>query len=347
MSGESEEKTLEPTEHKLRKAREKGQIASSQDFVTAAVTISALLYILFSWNNMAASAGRIFGMVLAAIPKVRSAGVSQPFYATVAELGNTLIPLVIIITMVGIGANIIHKRGIPFSLHPVTPDFSKINPGQLFKKLFSRRNGIEFGISLFRIVVWFIIAGVIVWLATPSIMASALCDGPCFINPAMQMVAAFAAAVIVLLLIAGLLDLPLQTALFRHEQKMGHQELKRELKDTMGNPEVKSARRNAYQDLQSPTGGGRTGRVSIVIVGNGVAVSLFYHPADAPVPIVVGKFSGESLRDVFSLARARGWAIANDARLASDLHRTVSEGTALRERHFGRVATHLINTGVL
>ena len=40
-----------------------------------------------------------------------------------------------IIIIAAICANIIHKKGIPFSLEPIKPDFAKINPGQGLKKL--------------------------------------------------------------------------------------------------------------------------------------------------------------------------------------------------------------------
>ena len=45
MSGESEEKTLPPTRHKLKKAREKGQVVTSRETLSSVSSLAVLLYL--------------------------------------------------------------------------------------------------------------------------------------------------------------------------------------------------------------------------------------------------------------------------------------------------------------
>ena len=45
----------------------------------------------------------------------------------VFEIGGIIAPMVVIIIVVGILANILDKQGVPFSTHPIKPDFAKIN----------------------------------------------------------------------------------------------------------------------------------------------------------------------------------------------------------------------------
>ena len=186
MSDDSEEKVLPPSEHKLRKAREKGQVASSQDFVAAAVTLSALLYVVFAWPSMVRAMDEIFRLTVASAPFTARDGLGRSFHSVLYLLGGIVVPFGIVTALAAIVANMIHKRGIPFSVHPVIPDFSRINPGQMMKKVFSKRNATEFGISLFRITVWFVVAGLVLWLAATDILASATCGGPCIGNIAVR-----------------------------------------------------------------------------------------------------------------------------------------------------------------
>ncbi|MCB1429821.1 MAG: EscU/YscU/HrcU family type III secretion system export apparatus switch protein, partial [Nitratireductor sp.] len=235
--------------------------------------------------------------------------------------------------------------GIPFSVHPIIPDFSRINPGQIFKKVFSRRNATEFGISLFRICFWFIVAGIILWFALPDLMSSTLCDGGCSLNIAIRVMIIIIAAVVILLVMAGLADLPVQSAIFQHEQKMGFNELKRELKETIGNMEFKSHRKGEYQAMLSTRSAGKD--TTIIVAGHSCAVSLFYHAKDCPVPQVVARHSGASLADMLKRAIKTGTPVAEDGFLANDIFQTVAPGSGIRERHFGKVALLMVNKGVL
>ena len=94
----------------------------------------------------------------------------------------------IVLIIVGVGANILHKQGIPFSMHPIKPDFKKINPGEGLKKMFKRRNAAEFGVSALRLFIWFTASIILVWFFFESIMASALCDNGCLLNEAFRIV---------------------------------------------------------------------------------------------------------------------------------------------------------------
>lgn len=351
MSDDSEEKTLEPTDHKLRKAREKGQIAKSQDFVGASVTVSVVIYILFAWPSMLQGIDQIFQITVDAAPHTGPGGVMGAFNTVTTILGVMLIPFGIVATLAAIVANIIHHKGIPFSMHPVTPDFNRINPGQIFKKVFSKRNAAEFAISLLRISIWFAVTAMLVWLTAQQIFAATMCDGPCVLDVAMRVLAILVCTMVIMLIVFGLGDLPVQNALFRHEQKMGHREMTREMKDTLGNAEFKAHRRNQHREpAESPgSGGGARSKSagSIILSGPSCAIAIFYHAKESPVPMVVARYSGTSLRSTIASAVASGVAVVEDASLANDLFQSAAQGSAIRERHFARVAQHLVNAGLI
>ncbi|MEM7429686.1 MAG: EscU/YscU/HrcU family type III secretion system export apparatus switch protein [Pseudomonadota bacterium] len=286
MSGDStEEKVLPPTEHKLRKAREKGQVASSQDFVGACVTVAGLFFLVFTWPQIVAIFDRVLANSVSSIGRQDYLNLLTMLLSMFYDVGYLVAGLGIVLIIVGIGANILHKQGIPFSLHPVKPDFKKINPGEGLKKMFKRRNAAEFGVSAFRLFLWFTASGLLIWFFFQSIMTSALCDNGCLLNEANRVVAIFMVMLVILLMFSGLADLPMQFALFRHEQKMGHKELKRELKDTLGSPEFRQHRKSEYQEMLNEAV--ETAEASFYLRSNTVMLGLYYNAAESPVPKLV------------------------------------------------------------
>ena len=356
MSGDSEEKTLDPTDHKLQKARKKGQVASSADFVSGLSVTVGICYLIFAWPSITAAAARMMDLSMYSIVESNPERGLAVFLTMVFEIGYLIAPLVAVIVSVGVLANILDKQGVPFSMHPVTPDFAKINPGEGLKKLFARRNATEFATSLVKIVVWFAFSGVFLWLFIQPILASSFCSIGCVLETAQGLGLLLVATAVIMLAATGLLDLPMQKFLFNHEQKMGHKEMKQEMKEILGSPEFRSHRRKEHKKLleKSSKDGKASGEIkdgkqgiSAIIRGYDAAVGIYFHPVEADVPIVIARFSGASFAKKMSEAESRGIPVEYDQSLMNDMLKTVDVGRVIRERHFEKVAKLLIRSGAL
>ncbi len=356
MSGDSEEKTLDPTDHKLQKAREKGQVASSADFVGGLSVAAGICYLIFAWPSITASATRMLDLAMFSIVNSGPERGLAVFLTMVFELGYVVAPFIMVIVFVGVLANILEKQGIPFSLHPVTPDFAKINPGEGLKKLFARRNMTEFATSFVKICIWFAFTGLFLWLFIGPILSSPFCSIGCVMESALGLGLIIVAIAVIMLAATGLLDLPLQTMLFNHEQKMGHKEMKQEMKEILGSPEFKSHRRKEHRKLlnKSSKDGKASGEirdgkkgVSAIIRGFDAAVGIYFHPVEADVPVVIARYSGASFAKKMTEAESRGIPVEYDQSLMNDLLKTVDVGRVIRERHFEKVAKVLIRSGAL
>ena len=359
-NGDTEEKTLAPTEHKLRKAREKGQVANSEDFITSVVTTVTILYLILTWPSFFSMFGRTMDISVAAFNTQSHNTLLLSFLALVYELMYLVGPLAIIIIIASVAANILQKQGIPFSLHPIKPDFNKINPGEGLKKLFARRNATEFGVSFVKILIWFALSGVFIMLSLQTILASTYCSIGCVTDSALALGTLIVITAIAMLFLSGLLDLPLQTTLFNHEQKMGHKELKRELKDTLGAPEFKQHRREQHQNATN-TGGGNdedgnraTGRIAdgkdgmtIIVSGSGTAVGIYFQRNHYDVPKLVKRFNAATIVNELTKARKQGIPVFSDNALASELAKSVEVGDFVKERHFEKVALLLVEAGAI
>jgi type III secretion protein U len=344
----SEEKDLPATEHSLRKAREKGQVAQSKDFVTMSVTLGAMFYVLSAWRQFV---GVFNGGLTYAVIEIDHAS-DEVFQRVVAvsigEATRVLTPLVAVMVMVIVLSNVMHKRGIPFSTHPIIPDFKKINPASGLKKMFGARAAAEFGTSLLKLMIWLATVYMLVWRALPDVLNSPVCDTACVANASADLLKKLLIAAIILLLISGILDLPLQVALFRRENRMSQTQMKRENKETQGSPEFKSFRKDAHRRLQQGAPGGsgkRTPLATLVITGADIAIAIRFNPQDAPVPTIVARGRGPLGDDIVKSATKLGVPVEHDAALALNLYRTGLPGQQIEARFFQSVAQLIVKNG--
>ena len=344
MSDSSEEKNLPPSEHKLRKAREKGEVAASSDFVTAMVVTTTILFLAFSWPSFVQMISALFHTAISSMGNVTPQSATVLLTGTLSSLAQRLTMLGLIIMLVAIVANIIHKRGVPISMHPIIPDFKRINPSSGFEKLFSARNATEFGISLVRTILWFVIAGIILWLALGGLLRAVQCGAGCLLEESFDTGRAMVIVALIMLIIAGLLDLPLQTALFKRDQRMSHSEAKRERKDTMGNAEFKAHRRGQYRSLIDENPGSD---ISFYLAGPDFLVGISYDPAKSNLPRVVSRVRDQGYEAGIKRAKKNGIPVVRQPDLAADIFRTIDVGNIIRERHFERVAMILLQLGMV
>ena len=345
MAQDAEAKTLPATPRKLRKAREKGQVASSSDFVAGMHVILGVLAIVFTWHQMAGVFTAVFSRSVDGFDDVDAATIAEQTQLTVWSLIAAMAPLMFVLWIGAIVTNMLHKRGIPFSLHPITPDFNRLNPSRGFQKIFSGRNAIEFFISFGRIVVWFAAIALVLYLTLGQALFSSVCGIGCVARASLDTVGMVLIVAAVLLLIAGLLDLPLQIALFLKEQRMSMTELRREQKEQLGTPEMRSYRRERAREMLDAAGASGEDPVLIIAEGRRIAIAIFFERGKTPIPIVTEKARGGAAMTMLARAEERGIFIERDRDLARDLYKKVEENARIREKHFEPVALALAKAG--
>ena len=345
MSGDTEEKTLPATPRKLRKAREKGQVASSSDFVGGVHVIVGVLAVVFTWQGMAAVFSTSLSRSVAHLPEPTIRAIHDSLALTVWSLIGALAPLMIVCWLGALVSNMLHKRGIPFSLHPITPDFSRLSPTKGLKKIFSGRNGIEFAISLARIIVWFAAIGLVAYLVVGQALFSSVCGLGCVGRVSLDAVGMALIVAAVLLLAAGMIDLPLQVSLFMKEQRMSPSEAKREQKEQMGTPEMRQYRKERAREILDAAGASGEQPSLIIADGRRMAISIYFERGKTPIPIVLTKARGGPASIMVEGAAERGVPVENDRALARELYRTCEDGGRIKEKQFEPVALALAKNG--
>ncbi len=333
MSQPSEERSLPASAKKLADARRKGQVAHSRDLVTVAALIAGGLYL--------AVEGSTIMETLRAILVEPIALTSKPFRETYTLLPTMLAlaarivaPLVVIVIVASVLANVAFLRGIPISLDPLVPRGDKINPVTGFQRLFSLRNVIEFVKAILKVCALLTVIGLLAMGALHALLVAPQCGRDCIGQVLVATLKPVLIGIAAVLLVFALADMGLQRWLFLRDQRMTRTDMKRERKEQEGDPQIRSARKRRQQSMATGTGA-----ATLYLTDGTVTVGIRFVPGDTPVPLLVSK----------SRNRIAGGAVPVETApsLARQLHAKARAGEAVPGEHFDALARILLRLGLI
>lgn len=304
MSGQSEEKNLPASQHKLKKAREKGQVVTSREALASVGTAFVLLYLFMRRDAIGADLVAIF--VLDPDPAAIFAEQLAAKVRIILRLVTMIVlPVLIGTIVIAVLGGMVVSGGPVFSTHPLIPGFTKLNPASGVKKIVGRRALLSFLMHVLRIAALLTVPGLILWRHIFALTMAPPCGMACMGQAIWGMVLAVLVGILTILVIATLFDYLVQRAAFLHEQRMSITEFKREIKDQEGDPMLKSQQRADQRAMvERPTGLGQA--TAIIHAAPDLAIGLRYVEDDTPAPLVVVRARGaESVSRLLSVARVR------------------------------------------
>ena len=285
---QSQEKTEEATPRKKTKAREEGQVARSRELNSmAVVSFGALGLMAFApWG-----AGKIMDLTRLVFELARApeANWLEALSFSVTEALWVIIPLLFVLLLAGAGSSLA-VGGFLISGKAVAFKANRMSPVKGFKRMFSARSLVELVKSLAKFV---LIAGVAV-LTLLYVMEDLLVIG--FLAPQNAVAQGLWIVMVALLLIGSTLvliaaiDVPFQIAQHTKQLKMTKQEVKDEMKDSEGKPEVKSRIRQLQQEIAQRRMLEDVPSADVVITNpEHFSVAIRYDSAAMGAPVVVAK----------------------------------------------------------
>jgi type III secretion protein U len=182
------------------------------------------------------------------------------------------------------------QTGLKISLKAVMPKLASVSPGSGFQRIFSMNSAID----LVKMVVKAAILVAVMWQTIKSAMpvvASALDRSvPQLIAVLWSVLMHVVVVALGVFIAIGAFDYKLQKWLFIRKNRMSKDEVKREHKESDGNPEVKGERKRMAREMSQEGPKGGVSRANVVVV-NPVhyAVALRYDPTEFPLPVVLAK----------------------------------------------------------
>lgn len=311
MADESEEKSEQASDKKLRDGRKKGQVAQSKDTAGAAATGAILIYFWLAWDFLS--------LRLQNVIQAPADSYELPFKLAAASTASEIFwlavmivaPLLVLALVFGVLGAVMAMGGLVFSTHPIVPDFNRINPMQGMKRIFSMRGAMELLKSTVKMLIIIVIGVVTLYLGLNTMLHIPGCGLDCLFPAASDILQPLFISIVVLLVILAFADFSIQRFLFMRDMRMTKTEVKREYKEQDGDPLLKSARKQIARDNLNRPGGG-VKAAAVVITSGKIAVALHYDKEEGGLPIVIAKGQGSVATRILSQAQEGKVPVVDD-----------------------------------
>lgn len=292
MAETEENKTEEPTPHKLKRAREKGQVARGTDLGFFSVLAGLSLFAVIAGDSAMRTIAGAMRNVFAG--SIRAATDPQQAPAAIA---SAYFPLVQIVAVFGLAVaaivilfEIAQLRGPIFSTQPLKPDFGRLSPAKGLKRVFSMRMVKDTAKNILKFIVysaiaWFVIVQMATTLGPSIIDAPSLAEA--LRNGFMRLLFLFLLAALAF----AALDQIIARRDFLKQMRMSRSELTREFKEREGEPRIKRKRKQLHAEFAKQTRGlgELKGSDMLVVNPQHYAVALAYDARTMAAPRVTAK----------------------------------------------------------
>ena len=336
----SQERTEEPTAKRLEKAHEDGQVARSQELSVAAMMIGAASFMYLFGDNLLTGLSDLFtaGFVFDRKAIFSDNLLPAAFGSHALQSMLVLTPLFLFTVVIALGsAGII--GGYLFSFKSLAPKLSKVSPLQGFKRMF----GLKAVVDLIKALTKFSLVGLVLYLVVSQSFSAITQLGFMSVEPAMasagEMIARGTILVTLTLIIAAAIDIPYQIHEFNKKIRITKQEVKDELKDTEGRPEVKAQIRRKQREMALGSMLEAVADADVVIVNpEHFAVALSYDPSSDSAPILVAKGVDFIAENIKQKAGESGVTVFSSPSLARALYFTTDINQSVPEALYHAVA---------
>ena len=327
---DKDSKTEQPTEKKLKDARQEGQVAKSQEISTAASMLvmffSLSLFGPWLYRNIVGLIMYDFGMIPYSVDTMNAifaAGYVTWFFQQVIII---TLPLLAISFILGIVVNLIQVGWEP-TAKPMMPKLSKVNPISGFKRIFSMQSIVNLVKSLAKLafvglVVFFVLRSRINLL--PAMFDMEMITAVLLM---VNMAISIGLAVGVLFIFIAALDYAYTRYSHIKKLRMTKQEVKDEYKQQEGDPKIKSKIRQKMQEASMRRMMQSVPQADVVITNpTHYAVALRYNNMVDKAPVVLAKgvdFAAKRIRDK---AKEHDIIIVENPALARTLYAEVDVG---------------------
>jgi type III secretion protein U len=316
MSG----KTEKPSPKRLREARRKGQLPRSRLLSSSAVTLGGLLgFTAFA----PAGFERLKEWATRLLLEPEATGAWEQGLWMLARLsgpalgGALAASLVVSVATAGLALNLEHLK----------PKLERISPAAGLKRIFSVRSLVEAAKALLVVAV----VAVVVWKEVedvgPDALRAAWLEGAAGLVHLMGRLAPLALRLAWVLLLLGVADYALARSRHLRELMMTREEVKREYKESEGDPQHKAQRKALHRQLtQGGPARGVQKATAMIVNPTHIAVALRYERQECEAPYLVAKGREADAVALRREARRLGIPVVRDLPLARSLiHYDVGE----------------------
>jgi flagellar biosynthesis protein FlhB len=336
------EKSFDPTQRKLEQARRKGEVAKSNDLITAASYAGFLL----AFSTLVPALMTQLGAALVwfleqpenIAPIIFQGSATSTLDGLMGHISVLIFPLFLVPAVLCL-ISILVQRGLVVTPSLLQPKFSRVSPLANAKQKFGRSGLFEFTKSFVKLLIYSVILWMVLKTRLDEMMATLWTDAKITMLILSDVFAVFLISVLGVSLTIGMIDLIWQKQEHLRKNRMSFKEMKDEAKEAEGDPYLKQERRQRAFDLATNRMMSDVPKADVIIVNpTHYAVALKWSRKVGDAPICVAKGVDEVAKRIRALAAEHAVPMHSDPPTARALFATTEIGSEIAPDHYRAVA---------
>mgnify|MGYP006285450135 FL=1 len=322
------EKTEDPTPKRKEEAREKGQVAKSQELNGAFILMGGfiVLYIMFGNIINYLQTRMKMNLKMNEIPSLNISSSFNLLMEAFYHIAQMVAPIMFTTAIIGGLINFV-QIGPLLTGEPLKPKLSNINPIEGFKNLFSIKSLVELLKSLAKLAIIVILSLNPLrnsWQEIINISNRSLNSGVLFFG---NLIVKIALRIALFLIFVGVADFFYQKWEHKKNLKMSKYEVKQERKEREGDPQIKQRRKEKQREMSMNRMMKEMEDADVVITNpTHIAVALKYDLEEMEAPVVMAKGEGYVAKRIKDRARELEIEIVENKPLARSLNKMTEIG---------------------
>jgi flagellar biosynthetic protein FlhB len=336
----SGEKTELPSQKKRDDARKEGQVAFSKELSSTILLGSILLLFYFSGSSAQESMAEFLTIIFQNIdlPELDIPLLQQLFDKSIKSSTLIVVPFFSVILVVGILISVM-QVGVNFTLKPLQPKLSKLNPLKGLGRIFSKQALVEFLKSIFKLTVIGYI-GYFTFRESIDVMSNLIETNPkALLLAAASIIGNFTLKLFIALLVMAIFDYMFQLWDLEQKLKMTKQEVKDEYKQMEGDPILKSRIRQIQQQMSQARMMQEVPEADVVLTNpTHFAIAMKYDRDVMVAPQVIAKGVDHIALRIIDIAKENEVIVYESATMARALYFQVEIGEGIPEEFYKAIA---------
>lgn len=346
---DSQEKSFDASESKIRKSREDGDAPQSTEANTLILYIALAVALVLMGGNVVSNM-RISLTSLLAYPEeiggnlLGGEGRTHSAFASARILLEPILAIapVLLLLVSGILISLIVQRAFTFAPSKLAFKLSRISPISNAKQKYGGQGMVEFGKRLFKLSFIALVGGFVFYLQMAILPGYSAMDVGALMGEMGVMARSLLFAVICALALLTLFDLPYSYFAHLKKLRMTFKEVRDEAKESDGDPQLKQERRNRALAISQSTMIKDVAKADVIIVNpTHYAVALKWDRKQKGVPILLAKGVDELAARIREAAKDHDVPIYSDPPCARSIYAAIDIGDPIKPEHYAAVAASI------
>lgn len=343
-----ESKTEEATEKKIRDSVEKGRVPYSKEAAALASIVAILASFIFLFTNGVVRLRFSLETFIdnpGGFKLENTADAVLVIRAALTDAALMLLPVLLVICIGGVAASLFQNQP-QLAFDRIKPEMSRISITKGWTRIFGLNGQVEFLKSLFKLAIVGA-AGYTALASSHRDFVNALFMEPSAIPGLVQsLLVRFLSAVATATAVLVAADLAWSRISWRRDLRMSRQEVKDELKQTEGDPLIKSRMRSQQRDRSRKRMMASVPRATLVIANpTHYSIALRYVREEGGAPLVLAKGKDLIALKIRFIAEENGIPVYEDRALARSLYDKVEVDRMIPQEFYKAVAGVILFLG--